>query len=116
MQPQSNHLLLTCFPTTTVLNSYLRSLHSIHIARQAKHPNDCNFHFAAEVQEHLPTLSSLDLKKRTKKRPMAAQSLLESHEAMQGAHVDPVGSTATPGNGVPDFVKKLYRQVHILAA
>jgi len=47
---------------------------------------------------------------------MAAQSLLESHEAMQGAHVDPVGSTATPGNGVPDFVKKLYRQVHILAA
>ncbi|KAF9352513.1 kinase-regulated stress-responsive transcription factor skn7, partial [Mortierella sp. NVP85] len=71
------------------------------------------------VQEHLPTLSSLDLKKRTKKRPMAAQSLLESvissqgvdttmttPEAMQGSHVDPVGSTATPGNGVPDFEKE----------
>ncbi|KAF9119698.1 hypothetical protein BGX30_003683, partial [Mortierella sp. GBA39] len=69
-----------------------------------------------------PTLSSIDQKKRTKKRPTAASSLLEPISSPTDQDItmstadalDPFNDLATTGatsSGVPDFVKKLYRQV-----
>ncbi|KAF9376612.1 hypothetical protein BGX21_003432, partial [Mortierella sp. AD011] len=95
--------------------------------QQKQNPNLPNVLIRLAVpsdQLNLRTLNSPYQKKRDKKRPMAAQSLLETMSSSTNPDTtmatpensletmgDHAAGSAASGNGVPDFVKKLFRQV-----